>query len=359
MPPVRTPAWRKLLLSTVSLAAALLAAEFAARSWLATHVRAEPPRLAEQVHCAFDERLGWRSLPSISRPDLYGPGLSLTTNARGFRALEEHAPEVPPGRFRVVCLGDSFTMGFGVDDAQTYPAALQRLCPQVQAVNMGLGGYGLDQAWLWYLSDGTPLQADLLLFAFIDADFNRLGLDEFGGFPKPRADLEGDALVIRNVPVPRRFDTRPQQPPAWERWLEGLALWRLRLDPATEATFRRPAPWPEERTAAVRRVAGRIFDELARLCAERGQAFVLAYLPTSTLAGHEPTDTALFARGHARAAGIPFLDLNDAFRALPPAERPRHFLPDRHLSAEGNAFVARVLLDELPRLVPGFPDCGG
>ncbi len=358
MPPARTPAWRRLLLSLAVLVSALAVAEAGARLWLARHVREEPPRLTEQVHCRYDARLGWRSLPGISRPDLYGPGLSLTTNARGFRALEEHDAPVPAGRYRIVCLGDSFTMGFGVDDTQTWPAALQRLCPEVQAVNMGLGGYGLDQAWLWYQSDGTALQCDLLLFAFIDADFNRLGLDEFGGFPKPRVDLEGDELVLRNVPVPLRFETRPARPSGWTRFLDGLALWKLRLDPATAATFARPAPWTDERTQQVRRVAGRLFDELARLSAQRGQRFVLAYLPTSTLAGREPTDTAAFVRAHAAAGGTPLIDVNDAFRALPPDDRPRHFLPDRHFSAAGNEFVAQVLLRELARLDPDFPACG-
>jgi hypothetical protein len=121
-------------------------------------------------------------VPDVRRPDLYGPGRSLTANARGFRALEEHAPEVPADRYRVVCLGDPFTMGYGVDDADTYPARVQRHCP--------------------------ALQADRLLFAFVDADLNRLGLDAFGGFPKPRLDPEAGELVVRNVPVPRVGTTR-------------------------------------------------------------------------------------------------------------------------------------------------------
>jgi hypothetical protein len=363
MPPsmsaARRPLWPRLLLAGSVLVVLLLAAETAARFWIGAHARVEPPRLTEQVHCTHDERLGWRNLPSVSRPDIYGPGLSLTTNARGFRALEEHAAEVPAGRYRIVCLGDSFTMGYGVDDRATYPAALQRLCPELQAVNMGLGGYGLDQDYLWYLSDGTALQADLLLFAVIDADLNRLGLDEFGGFPKPRVDLEGDELVVRNLPVPREFATRPQQPSALAAFLDGLALWQLRKDAATRATFTRPAPWSEERVAQVRRVAERIFAELSRLSAERGQRFVLAYLPTGSLAGREATDTARWVRGFAASSGTPFVDLAAAFAALPQDDIARHFLPDRHLSAEGNEFVARALLAGLPRLVPGFPECDG
>ncbi|HTE05529.1 MAG TPA: SGNH/GDSL hydrolase family protein [Planctomycetota bacterium] len=353
----RAPLWRKLLLSLAALALLAVAGEIAGRLWLAFHAPLPPPpSLTEQVHCAYDEQLGWRNMPSVARPDIYGKGLSLTTNARGFRALEEYAPDPPAGRFRIVCLGDSFTMGYGVDDHDTYPARLQQLCPTVQAVNMGLGGYGLDQDYLWYLSDGVALKTDVLLFAFIDADFNRLAMDQFGGFPKPRADLDGEQLVVRNVPVPRVFTTRDLQPTAWTTFVEGLALWKL-----SRPVFARvlPAGRTEEQLLATFAVAGRLFDELARLSAERGQAFVMAYLPTSTLAGQPPTRFALWARDHAAARHVPFVDMGAAFAGLPATDLPRHFLPDRHFSATGAGFVARTLLAELHRLLPAFPACPG
>jgi hypothetical protein len=357
MAPVRTPVRRKLLLSVSALIVALLAAELGARWWLARASPVLTGRLDEQKHCAYDERLGWRNLPGVHRPDLYGPGRSLTNNARGFRALEEHDAAVPAGRYRVVCLGDSFTLGYGVDDRETYPAHMQRLCPPVQTVNMGLGAYGLGQAWLWYLSDGTALETDVLLFAFIDADVNRLGMDAFGGFPKPRVDLEGGALVVRNVPVPRAFTTEGAG--GWRGLVDGLGLVRLLRGPA--APMLPPSRLPAEGPARehTQRVAEAIFDALAALSADRGQHFLLAYVPTGRLAGWGPSPTAEWVRGYAVRSGTPLIDLVPAFDALPREELGPLFLPDHHLSERGNAFVARALLDELARRLDDFPDCGG
>lgn len=263
------------------LVALLAVAEVGTRLLLVKRPLVPPPHLIEQKHCEYDEQLGWRNLASAHRKDIYGPGRSLTNNARGFRSLEEHTSDVPAGRYRVVCLGDSFTMGFGVDDRDTYPAGMQRLCPTVQAVNMGLGGYGLGQAYLWYLSDGVELQTDVLLFVFIDADLNRLGMDSFGGFPKPRVDLDDGELVVRNVPVPRVFTTEGSVA-AREGWFDRLALVRLARERAPPKRFVPPSPDGWRHTLDV---AEAMIDELSDLSAQRGQAFQIVYVPTGPTGG--------------------------------------------------------------------------
>ncbi len=348
-----TRVWPRLLMSTALLVVVLALAECVTRIVMIWHPLVPPPVLKEQKHCAYDERLGWRNLPGVHRPDMYGPGRSLTNNARGFRSLEEHSAEVPPGRTRVVCLGDSFTLGFGVDDQDTYPAQMQRLCPQVQAVNMGLGGYGLGQDYLWYQSDGAALATDVLVFVFIDADMNRLAMDEFGGFPKPRLDLEDGELVVRNVPVPRRFEAEGSAE-AREGWFDRLALVRLARERA--APVARVPPSPEEWRHTLD-VAGAIMSALARQSAERGQHFLMVYLPKGQRASRRASAVAAWAARCSAASGIPLIDVGAAFRELPPEELARMFLPNRHLSEEGNALVARLLLHELAESIEGFPAC--
>ena len=39
----------------------------------------------EQFHSTHDPTIGWVSLPNVRLPDLYGPGISLHTNAQAFR----------------------------------------------------------------------------------------------------------------------------------------------------------------------------------------------------------------------------------------------------------------------------------
>lgn len=123
--------------------------------------RAERP-LAERLHTEYDPELGWVNRPKVSLPDLYGPGASLHTNAQRFRGARDVTRVAPPGRVRAICSGDSFALGYGVDDDARGWHQLETLEPRLETVNMGQGGYG-----------------------------------------KPRLRLDGDVLAVDNVPVPR------------------------------------------------------------------------------------------------------------------------------------------------------------
>ncbi len=96
--------------------------------------------VAERVHTDYDEELGWVNRPSVQIKDLYGPGRTLTINAQGFRATRDYPVEVPEGKVRILASGDSFTLGYGVGDADTWCAALERTDPRLEIVNMGQGG---------------------------------------------------------------------------------------------------------------------------------------------------------------------------------------------------------------------------
>src|SRR5262245_48911387 len=69
----------------------------------------------------YDELLGWRRLPGRILPGDMQP---ITINAQGFRAPYEYTADVPAGRYRIVCVGDSFTQGVGTD-SETYPSQLE------------------------------------------------------------------------------------------------------------------------------------------------------------------------------------------------------------------------------------------
>jgi len=96
---------------------------------------------AERKHAEFDDVLGWVNQQSIDVPDLYDPGLGLSTNSRRFRGRRETDDRIPAGKIRIVCSGDSYTLGYGVSDAHTYPQKLESLDPRLEVVNMGQGGY--------------------------------------------------------------------------------------------------------------------------------------------------------------------------------------------------------------------------
>jgi len=318
-------------------------------AWRAMHMR-------EESHSRYDAELGWSHRPGLRVERMYGDNAPFTTNAQGFRAREDYGKAVPPGRYRVVALGDSFTMGYGVGDDATYPAQMQALCPALQAVNMGQGGYGVDQDYLWYKRDGVKLDANVLLFAVIAQDFFRMASDNFIGYGKPVLRARDGALVTENVPVPPGWNTRTPLARA-NAFVDSLAIVRTGRWLAGTAETSRADPFYGTVGEEVLAAAALAFDDLARLSQSRGQRFVIAYLPVRDLLAREPSREAAWLEAYSRRTGVPFINLAADFGRLPPDHLARLFRPDTHYSEEGNRFVAQALLRRLPAAIPGFPAC--
>lgn len=321
------------------------------------------PRLGETHHTRYDPELGWVNVPSLSLPDMYGAGLSLTTNARGFRSRRETDAAVAPGRVRVVCSGDSFTLGYGVGDDATWCHLLETLDPRLETVNMGQAGYGVDQAYLWFSRDARDLEHQVHLFGFITEDFDRMRASERAGYGKPVLELEGGRLVTRNVPVPR-----PRLPPFLVRNLESLRS--LRSLELLRRLVGRPDPGPEgSGERGTRQVFSRLVEDLAARNRAKGSVLVLLYLPCLPEHASPPRWEHVVER-EAERLGVPFLSVAAEFRRLPPAEVEGLFIPRQpgaypaapgHLSVEGNRRVAEILHDRLwtlpglERYAPGPP----
>lgn len=309
--------------------------------------------LAERQHTRYDPELGWVSIPDASLLDLYGPGVFLRTNSRGFRGARETTPEVPLGRRRVVCSGDSFTLGYGVDDNQTWCARLGVLLPGVETVNLGQGGYGIDQSYLLFRRELPRLAHDVHLFAFITEDFLRMESKEFLGYGKPVLRLgAGGALEVDNVPVPRGAFAVP--------WLAQNARFVAAL-----RTFQLAQAWLPRRarrapSADMSVLALRVFGELARLADERHAALVLVHLPMFEELDPGPwDDLRAWLEEEASRRGLVYVDLLPELRGISRASAERLFLArgqldypaaDGHYGVEGNARVAELLRERLLRL---------
>lgn len=324
---------RGLVVALLVAAAAIALAEGAARAWLGSRgPEAQPAAIHEEVHSEYDPLLGWINLANARVEDVYGPGTTYTTNSRRLRATREYTRATPDGVFRVLCLGDSFTMGFGVDDDETFPAQLDAR-EGLEAINMGLGGFGIDQDYLWYTRDGVELDCDLLLFSVIADDFRRALVDEFQpGVPKPRFDLVDEELVLRNTPVPRGSDARPS-------WFERLVQ-RSAVVQAFRSAPRATRPGPGAR--GFEALAERLFRELADLSRERGQRFAIVFLPTIGQLQRGEPPLAAWLRELCAEAGIDFHDVTPAFDPVPEDELGELFTQG-HYSARGNALVAESL----------------
>jgi hypothetical protein len=322
------------------------------------------PPLAERSHTRYDEQLGWVNLPNVYIEDMYGPGLYLKTNAQGFRNDEDFSVAAPNHQVRLICSGDSFTLGYGVDNRQTWCQRLADFNPQWQTVNMGQGGYGVDQAYLWYKRDGVQLDHDIHLFTFITTDFDRMQQDSFLGYGKPLLDLQDNQLVIKNLPVPKRAFYVPwlTQNSQAIKELRSVRLLSQLFRGAAQAATPNTQPTQLSKTEIV---AIKILADLRRLNDSKGSILVLVYLPTlGDYAQPYPAVTERWRENINRAAqetDIIFIDLIPDFRALPPAQVQELFIPEGeidfpgaagHYSVQGNEYIAQKLNERLLSFTP-------
>lgn len=307
--------------------------------------------VTEQYHSVYDSTLGWVSRPNVNLPNLYGPGIYLRTNSQSFRADRDFTREVPAGKTRIICSGDSFTLGFGVSNDQAWCQRLAAIDPRLETVNMGQGGYGVDQAYLWYKRAGVQLDHQVQLLAFITNDFQRMQGDRFVGYGKPMLGLRGDSIVILNRPVPRTS--------SFTRWraVKGHAVTNLNIVQVARRLFHLdrepPADSVAARDAVTRKVAARIFADLAQTNRAKGSRLVLVYLPGLGDYKVNPLGASwrAFVREEAARQGIPFFDLIEPLQKVPSTEIDSLFEPDGHYSPAGNDFVARELHRNLTNLL--------
>src|SRR5215472_18770839 len=71
-------------------------------------------------------------------------GFQFDTNSKGLRD-REFSYEKPPGRLRIMMLGDSFTVGWGAKFDETFPKRIERMYAdrgiQAEVINTGVGNY--------------------------------------------------------------------------------------------------------------------------------------------------------------------------------------------------------------------------
>jgi lysophospholipase L1-like esterase len=103
-----------------------------------------------------DPELGWRPRTGYRSADI-------NINAQGLRGSRTYAPARPPGILRVAAFGDSLVFGYEMADGDCWPAAMERLFPEMEVLNYGVLGYGLDQAYLRYKAEGQQLAPEIVV----------------------------------------------------------------------------------------------------------------------------------------------------------------------------------------------------
>lgn len=170
-------------------------AEAAGASW---------DRAGVSTYLTRDEDLGWAIMPN-------GESGEYTATSHGFRGPKNWATtsSIPEGKIRISVYGDSFTHGDEAQFKNTWADQLQNLRTNLEVLNFGVPAYGTDQAFLRFRRDGRKFDAQFHILGIwtenLVRNLNvvRFYLNPHGnlGNSKPRFVLASGNLTVVNSPV--------------------------------------------------------------------------------------------------------------------------------------------------------------
>jgi lysophospholipase L1-like esterase len=292
----------------------------------------------ESLH-VYSETYGWTLRRGFRhRAD----ARTISVNRLGYRG-REHGLVRTDGVPRVVMLGDSIAFGPGVDDTETFSHRLDSGAGGPEVVNLGVMGYGTDQALLKLEREGLAFGPDVVVLHFcLYNDFadNMLPRALYDGVhPKPYFTYEGEEL--------RKHDAHLRTSPAR----------RLALHLQTSShLFRRVTAvaggggvhWLDRMEVALENVgqatelAFRLIETMRKRADEIGARFVVMVHPDESAFRHQSRLTEKFDRSP-RLKGTTVIVMADAYRAR--SLRWEDFALDSlgHLNPAGHRVVADVL----------------
>lgn len=341
-----------------------------------------PPAMEkEHRFWQYDLLLGWSKIPGAEGPFVgYEYQTHVKVNSRGLR--DDEVPyQKPPGEYRVLALGDSFTVELEVEKEQVWTEVLEKLLSAeraAQVINAGTRGYGSDQEYLFLREEGLKYSPDLVLVAFFVNDVLSNGLDHEEGrkYAKPRFVLRDDQLHLTNVPPPQ-----PSANPlkSLSKLLQWSYLYRFASEMLTKSS---PGELPEycqvyqtnytSEWEEAWKVTEAILVEMQRLAERAGAQLFVCYLPEQNQVSDSLWNQIAIHSGEAISYdrerpnrllgelcarhGIPYLDLTPAFRQHIAAGGPYPYFPvNAHFNVEGNRLAAGLIYQYLVEqgLFPG------
>ncbi len=314
--------------------------------------------------------LGWAPRPgSVSDNGLY------RSNSAGLRSPREFELTPSAGVLRIALFGDSYTHGDEVSYQQSWAARLEASLAEAgiaaEVLNFGVGGYGMDQAYLRWRIEGAQYRPDAVVFGFAPRNMAR-NLNVFRcivshysniPFSKPRFVLEGQELRLVNSPtlpleelVPTLADFQHSPLREYEFfyaeddyaehwWLKSELLSVLSKE--VRGLGKKPiACWSIDQQPAKLTIA--IVAAFAAEVSASGARFHVAHLPSK-----------IDLRTYGASGRFCYDDLLRHFDAHYPLVRAESYFTDPdvdryfsgHYSAEGNELVATAVAERIRDMV--------
>jgi lysophospholipase L1-like esterase len=262
----------------------------------------------------------------------------VTTNAAGLRGAGTPVSSAN-GHRRILCIGDSFTFGKGVDDSSTYAVQLERILnahaslPKWDVLNAGVVSFGTANEYHFLRTRGRALQPDVVVLQVCPNDFQDnvdcglYSLDDTTGRlvanPHPYEHLRKAVRLYESIPGHAILDNSYAF--NFVRLRLNLALlWPVKGAVATATVGRTEQPGA--------RLAAALFDAAGRWCQERRTPLVVVVFDLNE-------DAVQLVTRSVKPQGGVVLDLHDLERRYPSFYYP----VDRHWNASGHRYVAERL----------------
>lgn len=103
--------------------------------------------------------------------------IHIRTNSRGIRSDQEFPYKKPANTKRIVLLGDSFAMGYGVDLRDTFSQKVVEILSQktenrIELINLATSGHGNGEELITLKNEGLKYNPDLVLLSWHPSDLS-------------------------------------------------------------------------------------------------------------------------------------------------------------------------------------------
>ncbi|MFP5238269.1 MAG: hypothetical protein ACLGQW_00420 [Acidobacteriota bacterium] len=288
---------------------------------------------------------------------------TVTTNSQGLRATRELAP-TGANTLRVLCLGDSFTFGVGVNDGEAYPPQLEAMLRgrypgrDIEVINAGMPFFDVVDELDYWEQKGRALKPDLVICQFYYNDVQTMNGESFRREARAKAaPYSAFRQVLKQSRIYAAATTA-----AYE-------LFKARVLPAQGQAVKPADPWYEGRYCprpsdeeakaldsgvldqdnleALACRWGKYYDGLLALRASveaSGARFLFLVVPDETQVRQERVAPSAYLNPRLARDGVAAIDLLPAFRAAHHQDGvPLYNSPfDFHANRAGNTVVATL-----------------
>jgi hypothetical protein len=324
--------WKNLVLSLVALLVGIGTSELIVRSFVQVRdvgpsFTVYDPRYGQTLKKSFS---AWRITPEFT--------MRFTTNLDGFRGPELGMLSSRP----ILFLGDSFTMGYGVNDGEEFPALVRstlshRSSKMVSVINAGVGNSG-NGRWVKFLrAEAKGFNPRLVVFQIHANDFGdniRERLFELS----PTGELI--ELPVSTVSAERRIQSLVEGIPGLgHSYLIGLSR---QVSWPTHSSYHdldaEDLPANSDRTSLEEQLLFRLLEEVLTMSREQGWQVlaVLVDIPDERL-----------------AEMAKFFSVRDVLTVVIPPKQDRpdlYYKVDGHWNASGHRFTADRILEAMEKL---------